>query len=97
MILFLWYLPLLLLALLLWVMLRRRAYKVSPCFFAYAAFGVAADLARFVAHNHPHPYFATYWITEAGYCLLGILAMYEVLRSALGNLPVPGGPTSSFR
>jgi hypothetical protein len=47
---------------------------------------VAASVARFVAHNHPHPYFATYWITEAGYCLLGILAMHEVLRSTLGNL-----------
>jgi hypothetical protein len=87
MILFLSYLPLWLLALLLWVLLRRRAYEVSPCFFVYAAFGVAAGVARFVAHNHPHPYFATYWLTEAGYCLLGILAMYEVLRSALGNLP----------
>lgn len=87
MILFLSYLPLWLQALLLWVLLRRRAYQVSPCFFAYAAFGVVASAARFVAHNHSHPYFATYWLTEAGYCLLGILAMYEVLRSTLGNLP----------
>src|ERR1700692_2916379 len=87
MILFLSYLPLWLLALLLWVLLRRHAYQVSPFFFAYAAFGVAASVARFVAHNHPHPYFATYWITEAVFCILGILAMYEVLRSTLGNLP----------
>jgi hypothetical protein len=84
---FLWYLPLWLLALLVWVMLRRGAYKVSPYFFAYVAFGVAADVGRFLTLNHPHPYFATYWITEAGYCLLGILAMYEVLRSALRALP----------
>jgi len=87
MILFLWYLPLWLLALLLWVLLRRRAYRVSPWFFAYVAFGVVADVARFVTHNRPRPYFATYWISEAGYCLLGVLAMYEVIRSVLGNLP----------
>jgi hypothetical protein len=85
--LFLSYVPLWLLALLLWVLLRRRAYKASPWFFAYVAFGVAADVSRFVAHNHIRPYFATYWITEAGYCLLGVIAMYEVIRSVLGSLP----------
>src|ERR1700674_5587514 len=82
----LWYIPLGLLALLLWVLLRRRAYKVYPCFFSYAAFGVTADVARFVVHNHPRSYYATYWITEAGYDLLGILVMYEVLRAVLGSL-----------
>jgi hypothetical protein len=59
---------------------------VYPWFFAYSAFGVAAGVARFVVHNQPHPYYATYWITEAGYDLLGILVMYEVLRTVLGNL-----------
>ena len=39
-----------------------------------------------LVHNHPHPYYATYWFTEAGYDLLGILVMYEVLRTVLGNL-----------
>ena len=87
MILFLWYIPLSLLTPLLWVLVRRRAYDVAPCFFAYSAFGVASDATRFVTHNYPHPYFLTYWITEAGYCLLGILAMHEVLRSAIGHLP----------
>ena len=87
MILFLSYIPLYLLALLLWVLLRRRAYLVSPCFFAYAAFGVAASVARFVTHSYPRPYYATYWITEAIFCILGVLAMYEVSRSSLGDLP----------
>jgi hypothetical protein len=81
-----WYIPLGLLVLLLWVLIRRRAYKVSPCFFSYAAFGVVAGVARFVVRNHPDPYYATYWITEAGYDLLGILVMYEVLRTVLGTL-----------
>jgi hypothetical protein len=50
------------------------------------AFAVVADAARFVALDYPHPYFATYWITEAAYDLLGILVMYEVLRTVLGSL-----------
>ncbi|MGA9391586.1 MAG: hypothetical protein WBV69_14190 [Candidatus Sulfotelmatobacter sp.] len=80
------YIPLGLLAVLFGVLLRRRAYNAFPWFFAYAAFGVIAGVARFVAHGHPTPYYMTYWITEAGYDLLGILVMYEVLRAVLGNL-----------
>jgi hypothetical protein len=82
----LWYIPLGLLVLLLCVLLRRSAYKQCPCFFAYVAFGVIADAARFIISDHPRPYYATYWITEAGYDLLGILVMYEVLRLVLGSL-----------
>ncbi len=78
--LFLRYIPSGLLALLLFFMLRNRAYKVCPWFFAYVAFGVCADGARFAAHTRPDAYYVTYWITEAGYCLLGILAMYEVFH-----------------
>src|SRR5713226_9441722 len=82
----LWYIPLGLLVLLLCVLLRRRAYKVCPWFFTYVAFGVVADVARFMVRDHPRSYYATYWITEAGYDLLGILVMYEVLRLVLGSL-----------
>jgi hypothetical protein len=78
--------PLCLLALLLFLMLRNRAYEVCPWFFAYVAFAVAADLGRFIALNHPRPYFATYWITEAGYDVLGILVMYELIRMVLRGL-----------
>lgn len=80
---FLWYIPSGLLFLLLFLMLRNRAYKVCPWFLAYVAFGVGADVARFAVRNHPESYTATYWITEAGYCVLGILAMYEVFRAVL--------------
>ncbi len=83
---FLWYIPLFLLAVLLCLMLRNRAYKVCPWFFTYIFFGVAADVARFVTHNHPHSYYATYWITEAGYGILGILVMYELIHLVLRNL-----------
>lgn len=80
------YIPSGLLAVLLCLMLRNRAYKVCPWFFTYVFFGVAADAARFVTHSHPRPYYATYWLTEAGYCLLGILGMHEVFRRVLGKL-----------
>jgi hypothetical protein len=83
---FLTYIPLLLLVALLWVLVRRRAYRSYPCFFSYAAFAVAAGAARFIVRDYPHPYYITYYATEAGYDILGILVMYEVLRSVLGEL-----------
>ena len=83
---FVWYIPLGLLVILFGVLIRRHAYKLSPWFFTYVAFGVAADVARFVVRDYPHPYYLAYWITEAGYDILGILVMYEVLRLVLGSL-----------
>lgn len=82
----LWYIPLGLLTLLLWILVRRRAYGLYPWFFSYVAFGVFADLIRFVTHTNPKPYYLAYWITEAGYDVLGILVMYEVFRAAAGSL-----------
>jgi hypothetical protein len=80
------YIPLVLLVVLLWALVRAHAYRSMPYFFAYAAFAVAADSARFVVHNHHSAYVATYWITEAVYDVLGILVMYEVLYVVLGRL-----------
>jgi len=79
----LWYIPLGLLALLLFLLLRNRAYKVCPWFVVYVTFAVAADVVKFVVRNNRHVYYSTYWITDAGYCLLGILVMYEVFRAVL--------------
>ena len=83
---FLTYIPLALLVLLLRTLLRNRTYRAVPCFFAYVAFAVVADVARFAVHNHHDTYYVAYWTTEAVYDILGILVMYEVLRAALGNL-----------
>jgi hypothetical protein len=84
------YIPLGLLALLVVILLRRRAFSACPWFFVYAAFGVVAGVARLIARlsivHGPGAYRATYWITEAGYDLLGMLVMYEVLRMVLGSL-----------
>jgi hypothetical protein len=84
------YVPLCLLLLLLWILFRKRAYGTYPWFFIYIAFGAAADVARLAARisilHSPGFYYVTYWITEAGYDLLGILVMYEVLRTVLGSI-----------
>jgi len=79
----LWYIPMGLLAVLLSLMLRNRAYRAWPWFLVYVVFAVAADAARFAVHNHPGPYRFTYWLTDAGYAVLGALAMYEILRKVL--------------
>jgi hypothetical protein len=81
-----WYIPLGLLGGLLWVLLRRHAYATLPWFVSYAVFAFAAGISRLAVHNRPNLYYATYYITEAGYDLLGILVMYEVLRAVLGTL-----------
>lgn len=81
-----WYIPTGLAIALLLLMLRRGAYRVCPTFFTYVAFGVGADVARFLVRNYRPTYYTTYWGTEAIYCVLGILAMYEVFRAVLRNL-----------
>ncbi|MGA8272745.1 MAG: hypothetical protein WB919_14385 [Candidatus Sulfotelmatobacter sp.] len=43
-------------------------------------------MARLSIILSPGDYYATYWITEAGYDLFGILVMYEVVRAVLGNM-----------
>jgi hypothetical protein len=74
-----------LLVVLLGLLVRRRIYAALPYFFAYAAFAVVADVARFAVHNHHDCYYVIYWATEAGYDVLGMLVMYEVLHTVLGS------------
>ncbi len=80
------FIPSCLLVVLLWLLVRRRVYAALPYFFTYATFAVGADTARFAVHGHREAYYLTYWITEAGYDLLGILVMYEVLQTVFGSL-----------
>jgi hypothetical protein len=82
----LWFSPILLLVVLLWLMLRDRAFRTWPWFFAYVAYGVVTGVARFAVHSHARPYYVTYWLTDAGYAILGTLAMYEIVRRARRTL-----------
>lgn len=79
------YIPLILSFALLCLLVSRRAYKLYPVFFTYVAFGVSAGSARLLTRllefKIPEAYGRTYWITEAGYDILGILVMYEVFRA----------------
>jgi hypothetical protein len=81
--LFLQNIPLGLLAVLLLLMLRNRAYRAWPWFFGYVTFGVSVDVARFAIQSHPRLFYFAYWLTDAGFALLGLLAMYEILRRIL--------------
>lgn len=82
---FVWFIPSYLQAFLLWLLFRRRAYRVFPFLFSYSAFGLAADAARFVTRNLPHAYFWTYWLTDTVYVILATLTLFEVCRHVLGK------------
>jgi hypothetical protein len=80
------YIPLLLLIALLWHLARRSTHRTFPWFFTYVVFAIFADLARFLSRGSWHAYFVLYWCTEAGYGVLGLLALYEVMRKVLIRL-----------
>src|ERR1700683_1620078 len=83
-----WYTSTPLMMLLLYLLVRRGAYRPFPWFFAYVVFGVATSGVRFVLHGWPRLYYFGYWSTDVGYWLLGIMAMYEVFRIVLEELSV---------
>jgi hypothetical protein len=80
------FIPSCLLIALLGLLIGRGVNRTLPAFFIYVGFAVIADLARFAVRNHAAAYYGTYYITEAGYDLLGILVMYEAMRSVLAGL-----------
>ncbi len=80
------YLPLLLQAALLGMLVRSRAFKALPLFFLYTAFSVAVSILRFATRNHDVPYFYVYWISDTLYALLGVAVLYEVLGGVLRSL-----------
>ena len=82
----LWWIALPLQVWLLWQLIRVRALKVYPCFFAYTLFSVIATSLRYLVHNNDENYFYVYWATEAIYAVLGIAVIYEVYRHVFKNL-----------
>lgn len=59
-------------------LVRRRLQRSYRFFFAYTVFSLVSLVLRFAMQWRYLPYFFTYWITEAGYAILGLLAILEV-------------------
>ncbi len=78
--------PLVLQTVLLWVLIRRQAFRTFPWFFAYTLFSVIANVGRFAVASHFDIYFDVYWVTEAAYAILGIAVLYEVFWAVFRNL-----------
>jgi hypothetical protein len=69
-----------LLVLLVVTLLWRKLYVRYPFFFAYIAFAVLAQTVGFSASRNYLIYFWIYWITEALYAILALLALHEVFH-----------------
>jgi uncharacterized membrane protein (DUF441 family) len=70
------------------LLLRRRASRAFPFFFAYTVFAVGAEVCKFALALHQHntlQYFYLYWGAEAVYAVLGFLAIHEVFRHVFEN------------
>lgn len=69
------------------LLVRRRAHKSFPFFFAYTVFAVVAELCKFalLQHSPTMMYFYFYWGAEAIYATLGFLAIHEVFRRVFEN------------
>lgn len=60
---------------------KRRLYRRFPWFFAYTVYSVAAAIVRAaLLYGNRHTYIQVFWITEALYALLGLIAIYESFR-----------------
>ena len=66
--------PLVLQTVLLWVLIRRQAFRTFPWFFAYTLFSVIANVGRFAVASHFDIYFDLYWVTEAAYAIMAAIS-----------------------
>ena len=81
-----WWVALPLLALVFWAMLAKGSWKMLPWFFAYITYAVSTDILRFTVSSHRVAYSYVYWASEAGYAVLGIAVMYEVVSGVFQNI-----------
>lgn len=76
-------LPLVVLALGVWLaglMLKTRLYLRFPFFFTYVLSFILIGVVKFSVIGHYRVYFFTFWISEAIYAVLALLALFEVFR-----------------
>ena len=72
-------------ALLLWRVIKLRAYREFPVFCAYIGFSVMSAVIATATSGHKQVYFKIYWISEVGYTVLTFLALNESFRSVFRN------------
>jgi hypothetical protein len=81
-----WWAALPLEAILLWVLFRKRVFRIFPWFYASTLFSVIGDISRLIFRYQKGPaYYYVYYGTEATYALFGFAVMYEVFRHVLRN------------
>src|SRR6185437_7963735 len=61
-------------------MRRHRLHQRFPYFFGYVLSLVAIGVVRFLVVGNYRLYFWAFWITEAIYAVLALLALHEVFR-----------------
>jgi hypothetical protein len=62
------------------ILLRRKANREFPLFFAYVSASILFGFLRASVANNYLLYFEAFWTTEAIYILLALLALHEVFR-----------------
>src|SRR5262249_1658608 len=72
--------PAAVLLVLLVLFIRRRFYRGFPFFFGYISFALLSAALRWSVRNAPLSYFLIYWVTEAMYGILALLALNEVFK-----------------
>jgi hypothetical protein len=59
------------------LLVRRRAYQVSPIFVAYIIYSVVSTTVQWVCLSDQQLYFKAYWLTEVGDVILAVAATCE--------------------
>src|SRR5215813_9793597 len=80
----LWIAPLMAEGVLLWVLIRRKAQREYPWFFALLAFKILSETVTLpLAYRTTIGYFYAYWIGEGLQRVLQVLAIYELFGKLL--------------
>ena len=62
------------------LMLKTRLHLRFPFFFTYVVSFILIGFVRFLVIGHYRVYFFAFWISEAVYAVLALLALHEVFR-----------------
>jgi hypothetical protein len=62
------------------LLLKRKVHQQFPFFLIYILFSISATLAQIIASTNYQMYFKVYWITEAIYALLALIALHEAFH-----------------